>query len=68
MSMQCEKKTFLILLQSDTSLIHKDPRGNKANGIIIGKATEWMFSKHQIKTFEKEFLGSTLSMYFKDVL
>ena len=39
---------WIVLLQSDASLIH--PRVNIANGIIIGKATEWMFSKHQIKT------------------
>ena len=57
-------------------MINKDPEGNNANEIIIGKATEWMFSKllYNFKnknfslSFEKEFLGPTLSMYFKDLL
>ena len=45
--------------------------------IIIGKATEWMFSKllynfnikqQLIPFFWEEFLEPTLSMYFKDLL
>ena len=66
---------FCPILCGPPCMINKDPEGNNANEIIIGKATEWMFSKllYNFKnknfslSFEKQLLGPTLSMYFKDL-
>ena len=72
-------KQKLMQWRSDVSLIDKDPRGNVAFKTSLEKQRNGSFQNYcTISTlnknvshslsFEKEFLGPTLSMYFKDLL